>query len=485
MALFKRDAVSDAFQHAWHGYSTHCFGGDTFHPVSNTCDNGFGGWGATTIDSISTAIMLGKGDVVNRILKCISTLDFTKVAGGARIQMFEVTIRHFAGLISAWDLLNGPYRAMAKDEALMKSLYSQMIKLGDSLSCAFDTPSGVPRNWVDPALCKSDDGTSNTVAGAGTLILEFSRLSDITKDQKYARLARRAESYLLNPHPSEYEIWPGILGSFLTVADGDLINTKGSWGSLADSFYEYLLKAYVYNSEEFPFYLERWLAAADSTIRYIGSHPYGHPEWTLIPYWEGDKTFNYMDSLSWFVGGNMILGGMVTNNQTLIDYGLSVANTAGEIYHSTLTGLGGEFTGWTTDCTGDWAANCNAENSMRITSGEFKLRPEVLETWYYAFRATKDPKYREWIWEAFEAITTHCKTETGFSAIQDVNLPGGGKKLDQQESFLFAEVFEYTWLAHLEDDRSEMHVQDSRTGLKNTWVYNTEAHPFRVVGTPV
>ncbi|KAK4499413.1 hypothetical protein PRZ48_009927 [Zasmidium cellare] len=388
-------------------------------------------------------------------------------------------------MLSAWDLLNGPYSHLAKDKELRQQLFDQMIRLGDALSCAFDTPSGVPRNWVDPALCETDDGTSDTVAGAGTLILEFSRLSDITGDQKYARLARKAESYLLTPEPSHNEPFPGLLGSFLSVESGQLISSKGSWGSLADSFYEYLLKAYVYNSEEFSFYLERWLVAAESTIRYIGSHPYGHPEWTLLPYWEGTSLSNAMDSLSWFVGGNFILGGMVTNNQTLIDFGLSIAEAGAGVYHSTLTGLGGEFVVWTTDCNPEWAESCSANSSIRLSDRTFRLRPELLETWYYAYRATKDPKYKEWIWSAFEAINEYCKTDSGFSAISDVDSPGGGVKLDQQESFVFAEVMKYVYLVHLEDEEYPIHVQDSRTGKMNTWVLNTEAHPFKVVGTPV
>ncbi|KAI7101000.1 hypothetical protein KC343_g20244, partial [Hortaea werneckii] len=69
-----------------------------------------------------------------------------------------------------------------------------------------------------------------------------------------------------------------------------------------------------------------------------------------------------------------------------------------------------------------------------------------------------------------------------FSAISDVNAPDGGKKLDMQESFVFAEVLKYVYLLHLEDDGNAFHVQDSRHGMKNEWVYNTEAHPFRVVG---
>lgn len=230
----RKAAVIDAFQHAWDGYSSYCFGRDTLHPVSNTCEDDFGGYGATAIDSLPTAIIFGKEDVAVQILEFIATLDWAVVKGGSRIQVFEVTIRHFAGMISAWDLLNGPFSSMAQNTTLRQALYEQMVSLGDSLSCAFDTPSGVPRGWVDPAMCQSDMGTSNNVAGAGTLILEFGRLSEITNDRKYARLAERAEEYLLKPSPSTSEPFPGLLGSMISVGDGSLLGSSGSWGAFAD-----------------------------------------------------------------------------------------------------------------------------------------------------------------------------------------------------------------------------------------------------------
>ena len=197
----RRQEVQDAFQHAWTGYETYCKGRDTLHPVSNTCDDDFAGWSATAIDALSTAIIMGKGDTVRDILGIIDALDFTEVKAGKYIQLFELNIRHFGGMLSAWDLLNGPFKGMVKDQTLMEALYNRMVRLGDILSCAFDTPSGVPRNWVDPIACTSDDGTSNAVAGVGTLVLEFTRLSDITGNQKYADLVRKPEEYLLNPQP--------------------------------------------------------------------------------------------------------------------------------------------------------------------------------------------------------------------------------------------------------------------------------------------
>ncbi|KAK5686569.1 hypothetical protein LTS10_002689 [Elasticomyces elasticus] len=427
---------------------------------------------------------------VRQILEHIDSLDFTKVVGGNSIQLYDTTKRHFGSMLSAHDLLSGPYPHLIKQKPLRESLYQQMLELGNVLSCGFSTASGVPRNWVDPVFCTTDDANSNTIAGAGSLILEFARLSDITGHRVYVEHAKRAQQYLLDPKPEKYVSRPGLLGSNIRISTGELNGRKGSWGSLSDSFYEYLLKMYMYDSDTYALYLERWKLAADSTIRYIASHPFGHPEWTLLPYWKGENVYNAMDSLSWFAGGNFILGGMVTDNQTLVDFGVSIADTAGALYQMTVTGLGGESLVWVDDCSTDFLANfqleqCNASNAVQWTDVEYKLRPEVIEGWYHAYRATKDPKYREWAWSAFQAIERVCKTESGYSAISDVNAVDGGKKLDQMDSSVLAEVMKYIWLIHLEDDKAHFHVMDSRTGSSNKWVYNTEAHPFKIAGQPV
>jgi mannosyl-oligosaccharide alpha-1,2-mannosidase len=209
-------------------------GHDSLHPVNNTCDDDFGGWGATAIDALSTAIMFENEDATLEILRFIGTVDFTKVTGGESIQLFEVTIRHFGGMISAWDLLHGPFAHVAKDEELRQTLYKQMVHLGDVLSCGFNTPSGIPRNWVDPAACTTDSGTSNTVAGVGSMILEFMRLSEITGHRLYAEKAKKAENYLIYPKNPEHMPYPGLFGSFVQVVDGSLLDKKGGWGALAD-----------------------------------------------------------------------------------------------------------------------------------------------------------------------------------------------------------------------------------------------------------
>ncbi len=46
-------------------------------------------------------------------------------------------------------------------------------------------------------------------------------------------------------------------------------------------------------------------------------------------------------------------------------------------------------------------ANTEAK-SIRQNEKYYILRPEVIETWFYMWRLTKDPKYREWGWEAVQ-----------------------------------------------------------------------------------
>ncbi|KAI7110512.1 hypothetical protein KC352_g36253, partial [Hortaea werneckii] len=111
----RRYQVIEAFDHAWRGYSTSCMGHDSIHPVTNTCDDDFGGLGATAIDALSSAIMFERSEVVTEILEFIAKVDFTKVTGGTSLQLFEVVIRHFGAMLSANDLLDGPFKHLKVD----------------------------------------------------------------------------------------------------------------------------------------------------------------------------------------------------------------------------------------------------------------------------------------------------------------------------------------------------------------------------------
>ena len=63
-------------------------------------------------------------------------------------------------------------------------------------------------------------------------------------------------------------------------------------------------------------------------------------------------------------------------------------------YHNTATHIGGERFSISHDGT--------------VTHGNpsyYILRPEVVESYFYLYRFTKDEKYRDWAWEAAQVIS--------------------------------------------------------------------------------
>lgn len=102
------------------------------------------------------------------------------------------------------------------------------------------------------------------------------------------------------------------------------------------------------------------------------------------------------------------------------------------------------------------------------------------------------------------AINATTRTASGFSAIDDVNSPDGGKKLDNQESFLFAEVMKYLYLIFAPGELLYIKIPINFPSIylwfcanilfsdddwqvdangNNKYVYNTEAHPVKVAKT--
>ena len=76
------------------------------------------------------------------------------------------------------------------------------------------------------------------------------------------------------------------------------------------------------------------------------------------------------------------------DRQDYVDFGLALVNGCHDLYNSTLTGIGPETFSWNT--TGVNSANeafYNA-NGFYITDPLYDLRPEVIESFYYAYRIT-------------------------------------------------------------------------------------------------
>lgn len=483
-------AVKEAFQFAWDGYYEHAFPHDELHPISNSYSDSRNGWGASAVDAFSTALVMGNADVANIILDYIGTIDFGAPVPGSQISLFETTIRYLGGLLAGYDLLSGPLSGLTNNTAAVKTVLDQAQGLANNLSFAFNTPSGIPSNnlYLNPE--GTDGSTTNGLATIGTLVLEWTRLSDLTGNDTYGKLAQKGESYLLNPQPASSEPFPGLVGTNVDLSSGLFQDASGGWVGGDDSFYEYLIKMYVYDPVRFASYKDRWVLAADSTIQYLASHPSTRPDLTFTAAYDGQELLFVSEHLACFNGGNFILGGLVLNEQKYIDFGLALVHGCEDTYASDATGIGPEEFRWVTDTTATNDTNnpqppadqqaFYKKSGFYITSSVYVLRPEVIESFYYAYRATGNSTYQDWAWNAFVAINGTARVGSGFAELDNVNVKGGGGFNDFQDSFLFAEVMKYSYLIHAPDAA----FQVNHDGV-NEFVFNTEAHPIRVAGTPI
>ncbi|OPB36637.1 GH47 protein [Trichoderma guizhouense] len=115
-----------------------------------------------------------------------------------------------------------------------------------------------------------------------------------------------------------------------------------------------------------------------------------------------------------------------------------------------------------------------APGVVHITSRQYILRPEAIESVWYMYRITGDPIWMEKGWKMFEATISATRTEIANSAVDDVNSPEPGLK-DEMESFWLAETLKYYYLLFSEPNVISL----------DEWVLNTEAHPFKRPGGSV
>jgi mannosyl-oligosaccharide alpha-1,2-mannosidase len=479
----RAQAVKEAFEFAWYGYHTFAFPNDELHPQNNTFSDSRNGWGASAVDALSTAILMESQDVVTTILEYIPSINFNVSKSNEPVSLFETTIRYLGGMLSGVDLLSGPYQHLTGSPDEITALKLQAVSLANKMRFAFDTPTGIPANNLNFKGENFDLSDGTGLAVAGTLVLEWTRLSDMVNVLDFANLTQHAEEYLLHPKYKNVTIQPlpGLRGTNIDIRTGAFLDAAGGWGGGDDSYYEYLIKMFVYDPVNFSNYKDEWLQAVGSSASSeISSHPYSRPDLTFLANWDGQDAILKSGHLACFAGGNWILGGLVLGNQTLIELGQNLTDSCSATYTSTLTGIGPEAWMWE-DVNLFEGEDVEEEefirdNGFNITDASYSLRPEVLESLYYAYRATGDKKYQDWSWNAFKAINATCRTGSGFSAITNVNAPHGGSFTNFQESFMFAETFKYAWLIQAED--SKVHV--AKMGQEQTWVLNTEGHPFKV-----
>lgn len=132
----KREIIKKAFSFSWDGYRSKAWRQDELSPVSGKHRNPFCGWGATLVDTLDTLWMMELKDDFEEAVDAVKEIDFTTSARND-IPLFETVIRYLGGLVAAYDISGGTYKA----------LLDKAVELADILMGAFDTPNRMPMTF--------------------------------------------------------------------------------------------------------------------------------------------------------------------------------------------------------------------------------------------------------------------------------------------------------------------------------------------------
>ena len=188
----KRNVIKEAFKHAWSGYRQYAWLHDEVKPVSGGRRDPFCGWAATLVDALDTLAIMGLDEEFAEATEALSQIEFT-TSPRPDIPLFETTIRYLGGLLAAHDLSQGKYAIILE----------KAKELADILMGAFDTPNRMPIMYYfwRPTFASNPHraGTRAVLAELGSLSMEFTRLAQITEEDKYydavARITKELHIY--------------------------------------------------------------------------------------------------------------------------------------------------------------------------------------------------------------------------------------------------------------------------------------------------
>lgn len=186
----RRDKVKQEFKHAWDGYKKNAWTHDEVKPVSGGVKDPFCGWAATMVDALDTMWIMGLTQEFEEAVEEIGKLDFTTTTR-EQIPMFETTIRYLGGMLAAYDVSGWSYPI----------LLAKAKELADILMGAFDTPNRMPvlyYSWKPVfAMQAKRAGSRANFAELSSLVMEFTRLAQLTGEDKYYDAVARITNELV------------------------------------------------------------------------------------------------------------------------------------------------------------------------------------------------------------------------------------------------------------------------------------------------
>ena len=218
-------------------------------------------------------------------------------------------------------------------------------------------------------------------------------------------------------------------------------------GAGIDSFYEYLLKIWLYknrtDSNILSVYLnairpvrEKLITKSSSGMWFVGDKE------------ENSGLIQAMSHLACFSGGMFALTSLYvdslneTERSEYKQLASEITSTCHQSYVRAETHLGPEVFHF---------LNKNEAVGENKNENYYILRPEVVESYFYMWRMTHDQKYRDWAWDVVLSLEKYCKTPNGYQGLINVYDTSTAKD-DTQQSIsnnFFQIKLNYLFLNHL------------------------------------
>ncbi|GAX82662.1 hypothetical protein CEUSTIGMA_g10088.t1 [Chlamydomonas eustigma] len=434
-----REEAQDMFDFGFGSYMRHAFPQDNLLPQSCKGKDWQGGIAVTLVDVLDTLLLMGRRKDMQIAVELLrSHLNFEK---DIKVHVFETIIRVLGGLISGHMLLTRNPTLIPDYDGVLLDL---AVNLTDRMLPAFDTPSGMPSLFVN----LKTGGTENNVtctACAGTLLLEFGLLSALTRDPKYMDIAHKCAKIIYAKRSKL-----GLVGSSFDISRDDWSSRETTIGPGIDSYYEYLLKAYLmFGDEE---YLEMFLEVYTSTMQYL-QLPINVRSYSFlvdVNMDSGRLSHPFVSSLGAFWPGMQALAGQEQEAVELHANYTAAWRTFGwmpEVFHLDLT-----------------------LNKVHPNDPGYNLRPEHVESTFMLHSLTGNPEYLDIAAKMQETLVKHNKAKCGFASITHVDT---GEQQDLQESFFLSETLKYLFF-----------IFSNQPHFIDYYVLTTEGHLMPVLLDP-
>jgi len=446
---YYKNKVISMFYHAYDGYLNHAYPYDELQPL--TCD-GVDTWGSyslTLIDSLDTLLVMKNYTEFNRVVEILQKN--IKFNDDINVSVFESNIRVLGGLLSAHLLSNKAKVLLNPEWPCSGPLLDMAITIADKLLPAFNTSTGMPFGTVNLARGVNPNETPITcTACVTTYILEFGTLSRLTGDARYEEAALKAIKAL-----DSFKSSIGLVSDHINTSNGKWIGSNFGIGAGIDSYFEYLFKGSVLL--ESPQLLKLFKEYYSAINKYNKQG-----DWYMwVNMDKGFVTLPVQQSLETFWPGLQTLyGDIEPAYRTILNY-YEVWNKYGALP---------EF--------------YNIQKAEPVERREgYPLRPELIESTLYMYRATKDPillNFGKLMVDMIEKVT---KTQCGYATIKNVL----NHQLDNRmESFYLSETLKYLYLLFDEDHflnnpqpfTHQFPSNNQQCVLGTGYIFNTEAHPI-------